>query len=129
MQKNDLISTLIEKYRNLSNIHDKSYKFIFKNKELDENLSVEESGIMNNSNIIVSEQICILFRSNLSKNLITIYCRKDEMISTLIERYRNITQVRYNLTFIYNAEELNEEYTVGKTELLNGSSIFFIYLK
>ena len=38
------------------------------------------SGIMNNSNIIVSEQICILFRSNLSKNLITIYCRKDEMV-------------------------------------------------
>ena len=51
-KKNDLISTVIERYRNLSNIHDKSYKFIFNNKELDENLTVEESGIVNNSNII-----------------------------------------------------------------------------
>ena len=52
---NDIISSIIEKYKNKSNINEDDYKFfyIFNAKNLNQNLTVSEAGITNNSNIFV----------------------------------------------------------------------------
>ena len=50
---NDLISVIIEKYRNESNDNRKNIKFIFNGKELNINTTASEAGLSNNSNIFV----------------------------------------------------------------------------
>ena len=52
---NDIISSIIEKYKNKSNINENGNKFvyIFNAKNLNQNLTVSEAGITNNSSIFV----------------------------------------------------------------------------
>ena len=49
----DKISDIIVKYRNISNNNEENVKFIFNAKDLNENLTVREAGLLNSSSIFV----------------------------------------------------------------------------
>ena len=49
----DKVSSIIEKYRNLSGDRDTSENFVFNGKNLDENLTLEKAGIMDKCYIFV----------------------------------------------------------------------------
>ena len=50
----DKVSTLIQKYKEITNDYSPDKKFYFKDLKLNENLSVKDAGLYHNSNIIVS---------------------------------------------------------------------------
>ena len=52
-QPNDLILTLIERFRQKAKVFNKDFKFIFKAKQLIQNLTAEQAGINPNDNIFV----------------------------------------------------------------------------
>ena len=70
-EKNEKVSSLIEKYRNLSGDFDDDRKFIFKAKNLQPNLTVAEAGITNNENIFIINTRLIKGLSN--QNNISIF--------------------------------------------------------
>ena len=51
--KSDKISDVIDRYRTKSQDNDKTKKFIFNARELDQNLTVEQAGLYEGSNIFV----------------------------------------------------------------------------
>ncbi len=52
-KSNEKVSDIIERYRDRSCDEDKNLKFFFNSKELNENLTISEAGIRNNSNIFI----------------------------------------------------------------------------
>ena len=52
-EPNDKVSNIIQRYRNLAIDYDNSKIFIFNGRELNDNLTVAETGIYNNSKIFV----------------------------------------------------------------------------
>ena len=53
MNQDEKVSEIIQKYRAKSNDRDDTKKFIYNAKQLNQDLTVAEAGIMNNSNIFV----------------------------------------------------------------------------
>ena len=70
------------------------------------------------------KEFTVVFKRNFDNNegtgLITIQCRPDEKVSSLIEKFRNKTDTR---KYIYNAKNLNRSLTAAEVGLLSDSII------
>ena len=76
--------------------------------------------------------INIIFRNTELKtnNAIKIKCNQNEKVSEIIRKYRERTGDREpKEKFIFNAKELNDQLTVGQSQLYDGSIIFVVLLK
>ena len=107
------VSELIDSFLSKSGLSSSEVlKYVFNSKVLNENMTIEEAGLKNNSEIIVYLKnpfsfIYINFHSinnvNMNNNDIKIECLKTETIETLIDRYRyktdNIGKGEFNFSF------------------------------
>ena len=119
-KKTDLISTLIKKYIGLS-YSQYFNSFYYNGKELDDKMTVEQAGILNNSNILVSDEINILFKKR--NNVTNVVCEINETIGTAIEKYRNKSNDIHKNFFLFNGKKLDESKMVIYSGIYNGSMI------
>ena len=119
-KKTDLISTLIKKYRGLS-YSQYFNSFYYNGKELDDKITVEQAGILNNSNILVSDEINILFKKG--SNVINVVCEINETIGKAIEKYRNKSNDISRNLFLFNGKRIDESKMVIYSGIYNGSMI------
>ncbi len=132
--KNDKLYKLIEYCKqsckqNFNYNFDESNKFYIKGKEINMNLTFEEAGLKNDSIIYVwkdSEFWNVSF--HLSNGIkFWIQTKPYELISTLIEKCRNkINNYDKNITFLYNANNLDINETVAGFGLMDNSIITVI---
>ena len=76
-----------------------------------------------------SEFITVVFRTNENEktNTIKIQCKRTELVSEIIERYRNKTGDHDKTKkFIFNASSIDDKLTVGQAGLVDGSAIFVV---
>ena len=110
----DLISELIEKFRKKANYFEQYFIFLFNFKRLYWNLTAEEVGLTNNSNIFVFEYFLIIFKISGIEGAdfpIIIDARKSELTSYLIdvslsESGLNRSEILY---FSFNNKNLKPE--------------------
>ena len=67
--------------------------------------------------------------SDSNETTLTILCKSEDLVSTIIERFRDKTNFRGKAQFIFNAKRLNENLTVGEAGIENNSNIFVITVK
>ena len=116
IQDNDLVSTMIDKFRNIKKFYFKNAKFIFNVKPLNQTLTVIESSITDNANIfVVGIDIKITFKisgligSNNDGFEIAIEISSLKKVSDLIDLYLDYTGFnRIDIErFEYNSKQLN----------------------
>ena len=84
-------------------------------------MTVEQAGIINNSNILVSEEINILFKKG--SNVINVVCEINETIGKAIEKYRNKSNDIHKNFFLFNGKKLDESKMIIYSGIYNGSMI------
>ena len=67
--------------------------------------------------------------SDSNETTMTILCKSEDLVSTIIEKFRDKTNYRGKAQFIFNAKRLNENLTVGEAGIENNSNIFVITVK
>ena len=117
--KNDKLSKIKDYYKeNTFNDNDESKKIFFNEKEINENLTIDEAELKDDSILFLiseNEPGCVIFEEgNGYRRKFTIMYKTYELISTLIERYRNKSNnFNKNIRFFYNALDLNESLFVN----------------
>ena len=111
--KNDKLSKIKDYYKeNTFNDNDELKKIFFNEKEINENLTIDEAKLKNNSILFLfkeNENMLIIFEEDEVERKFTIMCKPYELISTLIERYRNESNnFNKNTRFFYNDFYLDE---------------------
>ena len=136
-QKNDLVYTLIDKFRiqasyyDFNDFYDEDVVFIYNAKKLNYNLTVEEAGILDNSNIFVIAipHIKVSFKISNSKvdNLILKFT-KFSKISELVESFLDYSGLNRNdiIRFEYNSNILNEDKNIKEEGIKNDTIIHII---
>lgn len=130
------VSELINFYLSKSGLkRSEIKKFIFKGNELNENLTIEEAGLVHNSQIFVKIQninlnyinICFKCTDNNyigNDETINIECFKNEKIKTILERYKYRTNNLNNyVKFSINSTLINDSLTVENSGLTHNSTI------
>ena len=130
------VSEIIEFYLSNSGLNRSSIKnFIFNGNELNENLTIEEAGLINNSKIFVKikninlNYINVCFKcsdNNYSDNdnSINIECLKKEKIKSILNRYKYRTNnLNSHVKFTINSTLINDILTVENAGLSNNSII------
>ena len=59
----------------------------------------------------------------------TILCKSEDLVSTIIKRFRDKTLFKEPAQFIFNAKRLNETLTVAESGIKNNNYIFVISVK
>ena len=124
----DLISELIEKFRKKANYFEQYFIFLFNFKRLYWNLTAEEVGLTNNSNIFVFEYFLIIFKISGIEGAdfpILIDARKYELTSYLIDDYLSESGLNRSeiLYFSFNNKNLNPQLKIEENGLKNYSEI------
>ena len=130
------VSKLIEDFLSLSGlISSKIIKYEYNNKILNGNITLEEAGLNDNSEIIVYAQDKIKsfylnfkkIKSNNNNNKTAkIGCLNTEKMYSIIARYLYETKINismYDIKFLFNSKEINKEENIEKLGLTNGSTI------
>ena len=132
------ISGLINNYLDYSGLNRSDIiRFEYNSKILNENKTIKEEGLENDSVIYVITNkkklkfISILIKyddsySNEYKNLYKLKCLMSEKIAAIIETYKNkfdLDDSVYRLKAFLNSEELDKDYRIEETELSNNSTI------
>ena len=60
---------------------------------------------------------------------LTILCKNEDLVSTIIKKFRDKTDFKENAQFIFNAKRLNETLTVAESGIKPNSYIFVISVK
>ena len=108
------ISELIKKFLDTSGFNPSDIKnFVYNNKNINQNLTVEEAGLKNGSEIIVSlknnsnKYINIIFENGNERRVIK--CLKNEKFSSVYERFKGITSTQNKyIRFSFNFIEIDE---------------------
>ena len=127
---NDLISSIIKKFRKETNFYLENVLFIFNAKELNPSLTANQEGLTNNNVIfVIPMRFKITFKISNQGIPITFQKYIDLNVSELINDYLDYYGInRYDIiTFEYNSKILNENKTIG--EELRDNSIIFIKAK
>ena len=124
------ISKIINKFLNKSGFSlSEKIKFYYNGKILDENLTISETGLKFNSEILVEIRDPIHFINIFFKNLennqnIKIESLFTEKMSSIIERYKYRTNnLSRNIRFSFNSKIIDEGKTIEELELKNHSII------
>ena len=136
--ENDLISSMIEKFYTKwtcgdSKKRDNRYKFIFKGKKLNEQMTIKEAGITISENkIFLVNKFDIIFKLYDGSH-IKVQISNDELVSDLIKKFINKSgyESKDIKGYIFGDYPLyeNENKTVGETELQDNSVVFVIVKK
>jgi hypothetical protein len=127
------LSELIQKYIDKSGLSKSNIKeFVCDSKKIDENKTVEETGLKSYSQINVStkKKIFIIFirfkkKGTKDNQEIKIECLKSEKIESLLYRFKK-KQKCINIKFFYNSNILeNSDLTVNEVGLKNNSIIIY----
>ena len=121
---NEKVSDIIQRYRNKALDFDYSKKFIFNAKSINPNLSSEEAGLTNNSNIFVvktirkedndtNRKINVIFLAHRLggefQEIAIVECFPYEKISDIIQKYRKrANDYDDSKNFIFNAKILSK---------------------
>lgn len=116
-------------------------KYVYNSKILNENLTTEEAGLKDNSEIVVYVKnplnyIYLKFRSINSKNMeknktIKIECLKTEAMSSIFLRYsRKLNISNQDIRYYFNSKEIGyySEENIEKLGIKNESIIIVDYL-
>lgn len=138
---NEKVSDIIQRYRNKALDFDYSKKFIFNAKSINPNLSSEEAGLTNNSNIFVVKtirkedndtngKINVIFLAHRLggefQEIAIVECFPYEKISDIIQKYRKrANDYDDSKNFIFNAKILSKynDLSAEKVGLINNSKI------
>jgi hypothetical protein len=135
IQSNDLISTLIEKYRKKANFYEQEAYFIYNEKILNPSLTITQGGITDNAIIfVIGKRIKITFKfSGLNGDSFPIIIEEQilEQISELIDLYLDYSGLNKSdiIRFVYNSRILNESKSIKEEGLINNSIIYVITKK
>ena len=108
--KNDKISKIIKYFKEHSYHYNNQKKFYFNEKEINENLTIEEVGLKKHSIIIICQDNIYLnmFFIEAGGKKYTVQYKPFELISTLIERYRDKSKnFGENIQFIQHGGYVN----------------------
>ena len=125
----DLISDLIQRFRNKANYNNESLDFIFNAKKLNNNLTAKESGITHYANIFVVDTRIIIFKISGMKNLyfpFLIRIQFSEKVSDIVDSFVSESGLENAqiLKFVYNSKLLNKNISIEEAGLKNKSEIF-----
>jgi len=134
----DLISTLIKKFRNKSNIFCKDIIFIYNKKFLNEDLTADEAGLIHNSKIfIVNCGKKVIFKilgryNDRNSCLIRInYYNENQKLSELIDDYLRISGLTYSeiIQFFDNSKRKLKKTISIKDAGLKDNFIIYVEIK
>ena len=134
----DLISTLIKKFRNKSNIFCKDIIFIYNKKFLNEDLTADEAGLIHNSKIfIVNCGKKVIFKilgryNDRDSCLIRInYYNENQKLSELIDDYLRISGLTYSeiIQFFDNSKRKLKKTISIKDAGLKDNFIIYVEIK
>ena len=138
---NDLISSVIDKYKLKTGKSFFKYVIRSSDKALNPDMIVDEAGLGNGSKIYLmsTNEDVILENLNFNQNVIFRFTNFDnqipvmipfdpnEKVSALIERFRKRSNFYdEKVKFIYNAKNLNVNLTIGEAGITNNSNIFLV---
>ena len=136
IENNKTVSELFNRYRTKTMETD-PLKFIFLGKTLDESLTLIDAGLHSGSVITVTtvdrfEKLTpdfynISFEMKGNYNIITIQILPDKLVSEAISLYKTyLGEKKEDMMFIFNSKTLDENLTIKKAGLKNGSKILVI---
>jgi len=112
--------------------------FQYKSKILDENKTIKEEGLEDNSDIFVLtnkqlDTISVFIKSDDENSMefynpIKIECLKTEKIFNLAQRVKYKMKFDTNINLIFNSKELDNYLTVKEAKLSNDAILFIKYL-
>ena len=134
--ENDLISSLIEKFYTKwtcgkGKKRDNRYKFIFKGKKLNEQMTIREAGItINDNKIFIVNKFDIIFKLYDGSH-IKVQINNDELVSDIIKKFLNKSgyESKDIKNYVFGDYPLYENMAVGETQLQDNSVVFVIVKK
>ena len=130
IENNKTVSQLFTRYR-LKTMETDPLKFTLQGKPFDESLTLIEAGLHNESVITVEKLnpdiYNISFEMKGNYDNIIIQISPDKLVSEVISLYKTkLGKKEENLMFIFNSKTLDENLTIRKAGLKNGSKILVI---
>lgn len=134
--ENDLISSLIEKFYTKwtcgkGKKRDNRYKFAFKGRKLNEQMTIKEAGItISDNNVFIVNKFDIIFKLYDGSH-IKVQINNDELFSDIIQKFINKSgyESKDIKSYIFGDCPLYENMTVGETQLQDNSIVFVIVKK
>jgi hypothetical protein len=134
--ENDLISSLIEKFYTKwtcgkGKKRDNRYKFVFKGRKLNEQMTIKEAGItISDNNVFIVNKFDIIFKLYDGSH-IKVQINNDELFSDIIQKFINKSgyESKDIKSYIFGDCPLYENMTVGETQLQDNSIVFVIVKK
>ena len=134
--ENDLISSLIEKFYTKwtcgkGKKRDNRYKFAFKGRKLNEQMTIREAGItIKDNKIFIVNKFDIIFKLYDGSH-IKVQINNDELVSDIIKKFLNKSgyESKDIKSYIFGDCPLYENMTVGETQLQDNSIVFVIVKK
>jgi hypothetical protein len=134
--ENDLISSLIEKFYTKwtcgkGKKRDNRYKFAFKGRKLNEQMTIKEAGItISDNKIFIVNKFDIIFKLYDGSH-IKVQINNDELFSDIIQKFINKSgyESKDIKSYEFGDSPLYENMTVGETQLQDNSIVFVIVKK
>ena len=123
--KNELVSTLIEKFRIKANYQEKNIFFFYNAKKLCYNLTLNELEISNNSYIFIVKKSGIIFKIKSDYFFKISFQSSDKLLSDLINEFLNescFTRLDI-IEFTYNGKILNENISMEEANIKDNCEI------